>query len=64
MTADCQTVSCPELASILGVSRQQVYRLAREKSEVAGIPAIVIGRRVVFSRQQVERMLSGERKTP
>lgn len=53
-----QTLTVPELAEILGVSPNLVYREARKTGEVAGVPAIQIGpRRLVFARAQVERML-------
>lgn len=57
---DRLTVTAAELATILGISDNLVYKEAKENGAVAGIPAIPVGRRVVFSREQVDRRLRGE----
>ena len=54
---ESQTISVEQAASVLGISRGQGYRLARE----GVIPALRLGRRVVVPRVALDRFLvSGE----
>ena len=53
-----QTVSVPEAAAILGISRTLAFELAR-RGELPGV--IRLGGRTVVSRRELERALSGGR---
>lgn len=49
------TYTVPEAAALLGISRNTTYEAIR----TGQIPAIRIGRRLVISRVQLDRLLSG-----
>lgn len=53
------TLTLPELATALGVSRKLIYRHSRAFGHVLGIPVLRLGRRRFVSRDAVERALSG-----
>lgn len=53
-----QTLTVPQLALLLGVSRQHAYRLT-QRGELP-IQPIRLGRRVVFPRAAVMKWLAGE----
>jgi excisionase family DNA binding protein len=57
-TVERQTVSVPEAAAILGISRTLAFELAR-RGELPG--AIRLGGRTVVSRRELERALRGGR---
>lgn len=48
-----------EAAKILGLSRPTAYKLAKSGE----LPTIKLGRKVVVSKVQLNRLLSGEYKT-
>ena len=52
---DCQTLTIPETARILGISRGSAY-LAARSGELPGV--IRIGRRLLVSRPALERFLA------
>ena len=53
---DTRTIKVEEAAQILGIGRQTAYQLARE-SKLPG--ALRLGGRIVVSREQLDRFLSG-----
>jgi excisionase family DNA binding protein len=55
-----QTVTVPEAARLLGISRGGAYALAR-RGELPGVIKLGAGRYVV-SRRVLERLLDGERE--
>ena len=55
---DTLTMTIPEIAKILGISRGLAYDLARR--DALPVPVIKLGRRMVLSRKAVERLLSGD----
>ena len=56
MKANHTTVTIPEAAELLGVSRNLAYTLARQ-GELAGIPVLRLGRRMVLPRARLEAQL-------
>ena len=52
-----RTLSAGELARVLGVSPSHVRALARRDGHVAGIRAIAVAGRWVFSRAEVDALL-------
>lgn len=57
MGNDSLTMTIPEVARALGISRGLAYDLARR--DALPIPVIRLGRRMVLSRKAVEALLSG-----
>ena len=57
MSTDSLTMTIPEVAKALGISRGLAYDLAR-RNELP-VPVIKLGRRMVLSRKAVEVLLSG-----
>jgi len=57
MNADSLTMTIPEVAKALGISRGLAYDLARR--DKLPVPVIKLGRRMVLSRRAVETLLSG-----
>jgi predicted DNA-binding transcriptional regulator AlpA len=57
--AERATISLPELSRLTGIPRSTIYDLARRDALPTG-RVIRFGRRIVVSRIQVERLLSGE----
>lgn len=51
------TYTVTELSAMLGISADSVRREAHALGQVAGIPAIRVGTRVVFARALVDAML-------
>ena len=51
------TLTIPEVAELLGISRGLAYELA--KRDELPVPVIKLGRRMVLSRRAVEALLSG-----
>jgi len=51
-----QTLSVDETASLLGISRSGLYELCR-RNEAPGM--IRLGKRIVFSRAAIMRLLNG-----
>ncbi len=49
------TLTVPEVAKVLGISRNSAYVLARQGT----IPTLRLGRRIVVPRPALERMLQG-----
>ena len=54
---EARTVTIPEAARLLGLSREGAYRLAK-RGELPG--AIRLGGRIVVSREVLERLLAGK----
>lgn len=54
---DRLTVTLPEFAKMVGISRNQAYMLASTNS--LPVPVIRLGRRMVLSRRAVENLLVG-----
>ena len=54
------TLSIPEAAKVLGISRGLAYDLARR--DALPIKVIHLGRRMVLSRKAVEALLEGNEK--
>lgn len=52
------TMTIPEFAQATGISKNLAYDLARRDS--LPVPVIHLGKRLVLSRQAVERLLRGE----
>lgn len=50
-----ETITVPEAARVLGISRDTAYTLAR----TGELPTIRLGKRIVVSRRVIDRMLSG-----
>jgi hypothetical protein len=59
MNEHAQTVSVEDAATMLGISRTLAYQCAR-KGDIAGVPVIRIGRRMLVLRAPLERLLSGD----
>jgi excisionase family DNA binding protein len=59
-TAQPRTVSVPDAAKVLGISRGHAFELAR-RGELPGV--IRLGHRIVVSRSALERVLNGEPET-
>jgi excisionase family DNA binding protein len=57
---DRLTVTVPEAAKLLGVSRMTAYAAVRE----GAIPSLKIGRRVLVPRAALERLLNGAGAPP
>ena len=57
MSADSLTMTIPEVARVLGISRGLAYELA--KRDELPVSVIKLGRRMVLSRRAVEALLSG-----
>lgn len=62
MGADSLTMTIPEAAKALGISRGLAYELA--KRDELPVPVIKLGRRMVLSRRAVEKLLNGEGNKP
>jgi len=56
------TVSLPELAGMLGISKNHCYYLA--SIDALPVPIIRLGARIVVSRQAVVRLLDGDNGSP
>lgn len=57
MSADSLTMTIPEFAKAVGISRGLAYELAQR--DALPVPVIKMGRRMVLSRKAVEALLSG-----
>lgn len=53
-----RTLTIPEVAEALGLARSTAYELAATNR--LPVPIIRIGRRVVVSRERLERLLAGD----
>jgi excisionase family DNA binding protein len=47
------TLTIPEAAKLLGVGRNLAYQSAAEDGELAGVPVIRVGRRMVVPRARL-----------
>jgi excisionase family DNA binding protein len=54
------TYTVPEAAALLGISRSTAYECVRRGE----IPSLTLGRRVLISRSQLERLLGPLSTTP
>lgn len=59
-TVTRQTLSVPEAAQLLGISRAHAYDCVRSGE----IPSITLGRRVVIPRRAIEDLLNGNVAPP
>lgn len=59
MGADSLTMTIPEVAKALGISRGLAYDLAR-RNELP-VPVIRLGKRMVLSRKAVEALLEADK---
>ena len=57
MTPNSTTVTIPEAAGMLGISRGLAYTLAARDGELVGIPVLRLGRRMVLPRARLEAQL-------
>lgn len=55
-----QVLSVTEAGRLLGICRDSAYAAVRS----GALPAIRLGKRIVVSRQVIERMLSGDYASP
>lgn len=55
MNVERETLSVPEAAKVLGISRGLAYEMAR----VGKLPTIRFGKRLVVPRRALERLLEG-----
>lgn len=55
-----RVVSVPEAGRLLGICRDSAYAAVKS----GALPAIRFGKRIVVSRQVIERMLNGEQVAP
>ena len=60
MSADSLTMTIPEVAKVLGISRGLAYQLAA-RGELPGLIRLG-GKRVVCSKLSIEKLLQGESK--
>ena len=58
MNTESLTMTVPELAKAMGISRGLAYDLARR--DALPVPVIKLGKRMVLSRKAVEELLSGK----
>ena len=56
--AERRTLTIPEVAARLGIARSTAFALA--KRDALPVPVIRLGRRLVVSRELIERVLAGE----
>ena len=56
--AERRTLTIPEVAARLGIARSTAFALA--KRDALPVPVIRLGRRLVVSRELIERLLAGE----
>lgn len=54
-----RTVSIQEFCHLAGISKSLGYKLAAE-GEIAGIPVIKLGDRLLLSKEKAEAVLAGE----
>jgi hypothetical protein len=57
--ASRMTYDLTELATLLGIGRNQAYSAAKS-GQIAGLRVIKVGRRMVVSRAAADRLLRGE----
>lgn len=57
-TVDGLTMTVPQTAKLLGISRNLAYELARQ----GALPVIRLGKRLVVPKLALEKLLSGEGK--
>ena len=62
MNVSSLTVTIPEVAKALGISRGLAYDLARR--DALPVPIIKLGRRMVLSRKAIEALLEGRQLGP
>ena len=61
-SAEPRTMSIPEFAAVFGLDRSSAYELARD--DRLPVPTIRVGRRLLVSRDTVERVLAMGRREP
>jgi len=44
------TLTIPEVAELLGISRNTAYQVASTDGKIAGVPVIRVGRRLLLAR--------------
>lgn len=60
--SDRATLTVPEAAELLGIGRNLAYQLARE-GELAGVPVIRVGHRIVVPAARLQAVLGLDRPT-
>ena len=60
MNTEKLTISIPEAAVVLGISRGLAYDLARR--DLLPVPVIRLGRRMVLSRKAVKELLEASKQ--
>lgn len=56
-------MTIPEAAKLLGISRNSAYETARRDGELAGVPVIHVGRRLVVPKAPLLMVLGFEEPT-
>ena len=56
------TLTMPEAAELLGVSRNTAYQLARRDGELAGVVVLRVGRRLLIPRAPLLAVLGVDEK--
>lgn len=60
VTIERRTYDVDEMSALLGIHANTIRRVARDEGHILGIPALRVGRRVLFPIQATERVLNGE----
>lgn len=58
-----RTVSVEEAAKELGIGRGLAYQSARTTGQIAGVPVLRVGRRMLIARAALDRVLAGNART-
>ena len=54
------TLTIPEVAEMMGISRNLAYSVASREGEIAGVPVLSVGRRLVVPTVPIRRALGLE----
>jgi excisionase family DNA binding protein len=58
------TLTVPEAAKLLGIGRNLAYQIAADEGELAGVPIIRVGRRMVVPRAPLRAALGLDKGLP
>lgn len=52
-----RTYDVAEVAELLGIARNSAYLMIQRDDAIAGVPALHVGRRILFSRAAIDEVL-------